>query len=74
MVFTQLTNKISLRSSNKAAHAIQAVFDQLGLPKITDEEVEAATYANSSKDMPDRSMVEDMKAAQELLDHWYYCH
>ncbi|MFC6254857.1 propanediol/glycerol family dehydratase large subunit [Secundilactobacillus hailunensis] len=57
---------IKIRS--KAAHAIQAVFDQLGLPKITDEEVEAATYANSSKDMPDRNMVEDMKAAQELLD------
>lgn len=57
-----------IKVRNKAAKAVQAVFDELGLPKITDEEVEAATYANTSQDMPDRNMVEDMKAAQELLD------
>lgn len=57
-----------IKGRNKAARALQAVFDELGLPKITDEEVEAATYANTSKDMPERNMVEDMKAAQELLD------
>lgn len=57
---------IKIRS--KAARVIQAVFEGLGLPKITDEEVEAATYANGSKDMPDRNLVEDMKAAQEVLD------
>lgn len=53
---------------NKAARAIQALFKQLGLPEITDEEVQAATYANGSKDMPDRDMVEDIKMAAELLD------
>lgn len=52
---------------NKAAKAIQAVFRELGLPVVTDEEVEAATYAHGSKDMPDRNVVEDLKAAQELL-------
>ena len=52
---------------NKAAKAIQAVFRELGLPTITDEEVEAATYAHGSKDMPARNVVEDLKAAQELL-------
>lgn len=52
---------------NKAAKAIQAVFRELGLPAITDEEVEAATYAHGSKDMPARNVVEDLKAAQELL-------
>lgn len=57
-----------IKGRNKAARALQAVFDELGLPKITDGEVEAATYANTSKDMPERNMVEDMKAAQELLD------
>ena len=57
-----------IKGRNKAARALQAVFDELGLPKITDEEVEAATYANTSKDMSERNMVEDMKAAQELLD------
>lgn len=53
---------------NKAARAVQAVFAELGLPKITDEEVEAATYANTHDDMPKRDMVADMKAAQDLMD------
>ncbi|CAB1239810.1 propanediol/glycerol family dehydratase large subunit [Clostridium sp. MT-14] len=52
---------------NKAARAMQALFKELGLPAITDEEVEAATYAHGSKDMPARNVVEDLKAAQELL-------
>jgi propanediol dehydratase large subunit len=52
---------------NKAARAMQALFRELGLPAITDEEVEAATYAHGSKDMPARNVVEDLKAAQELL-------
>ncbi|HHY92133.1 MAG TPA: propanediol dehydratase, partial [Firmicutes bacterium] len=52
---------------NKAARALQAVFKELGLPPITDEEVEAATYAHGSKDMPERNVVEDLKAAQELF-------
>jgi propanediol dehydratase large subunit len=52
---------------NKAAKALQAVFKELGLPAITHEEVEAATYAHGSNDMPKRNVVEDLKAAQELL-------
>ncbi len=52
---------------NKAARALQAVFDELGLPRITDEEVEAATYAHGSKDMPPRDKVQDVKAAQEMM-------
>ncbi|MBE6068362.1 MAG: propanediol/glycerol family dehydratase large subunit [Clostridium lundense] len=52
---------------NKAAKAIQAVFAELGFPTITDEEVEAATYAHGSKDMPERNVVEDLKAAEEML-------
>lgn len=52
---------------NKAAKAIQAVFMELGFPAITDEEVEAATYAHGSKDMPARNVVEDLKAAEEML-------
>lgn len=52
---------------NKAARAIQGLFRELGLPEITDEEVEAATYANGSKDMPDRNVVEDLKAAEDML-------
>ena len=52
---------------NKAARALQAVYRELGFPTITDEEVEAATYAHGSKDMPARNIVEDLKAAQEMM-------
>ena len=44
------------------------MFKALGLPPITDQEVEAATYANGSKDMPPRDKVADIKAAQDLLN------
>ena len=53
---------------NKAARALQALFEGLALPAITDEEVTAATYAHGSKDMPERNMVEDIKAAADLLN------
>lgn len=52
---------------NKAAKALQAVFRELGLTDITDAEVEAATYARGSEDMPPRALVEDLKAAAEML-------
>ena len=52
---------------NKAAKAVQAVFMELEFPTITDKEVEAATYAHGSKDMPNRNVVEDLKAAEEML-------
>ncbi len=52
---------------NKAARVLQAVFKELGLPEIKDEEVTAATYAHGSKDMPDRNVVEDIKAAGEMI-------
>lgn len=56
---------IALR--NRAARAVQAVFKELGLPEITDEEVEAATYAHGSNDMPPRKVAEDLKAAQDMM-------
>ncbi|MDR1710599.1 MAG: propanediol/glycerol family dehydratase large subunit [Propionibacteriaceae bacterium] len=52
---------------NKAARVIQALFRELGLTEITDAEVEAATYARGSQDMPDRNVVEDLKAADAML-------
>lgn len=52
---------------NKAARALQVVFKEFGFPDITDEEVEAATYAHGSKDMPKRNVVEDLKAAEDML-------
>ncbi len=53
---------------NKAARAMQVVFAGLGFPEITDEEVTAATYAHGSKDMPERNIVEDLKAAQQVIE------
>ena len=52
---------------NKAARALQAVFDELGFPPITDEEVEAATYANGSRDVGTRNVPEDLKGAERLM-------
>lgn len=56
-----------VRVRNKAAKVIQALFRELGLTEVTDAEVEAATYARGSQDMPNRNMVEDLKAAEDLL-------
>jgi propanediol dehydratase large subunit len=53
---------------DRAARALQTVFAELGFPPITDEEVEAATYADGSEDMPDRKQAEDIKAAQEMME------
>ena len=53
---------------NRAVKALQAVFEELGFPPITDEEVEAATYADGSEDMPDRNQAQDIEAAQELME------
>jgi propanediol dehydratase large subunit len=52
---------------NKAARALQAVFEELSLPRITDEEVEEVTYAHGSKDVLPRDKVADTKAAQEMM-------
>jgi propanediol dehydratase large subunit len=57
-----------LAARNKAARALQALFRYLDLPAITDDEVEAATYANSSNDYPFRDVLSDLKGAQAVMD------
>ncbi|HYW42371.1 MAG TPA: propanediol/glycerol family dehydratase large subunit [Bryobacteraceae bacterium] len=57
----------TLAVRRRAAQAIQAVFRELGLPPITDAEVEAAVIARASVDMPDRDVVSDLDAATEFL-------
>lgn len=52
---------------NKGARAIQAVFRELGLPPITDEEVEAVTYAHGSREVPDRNTTEDLSAIDAFM-------
>ena len=57
-----------LEARDKAARALQALFAHLDLPAITDQEVEAATYANSSNDYPLRDVLADLKGAQSVMD------
>lgn len=57
-----------LAARSRAARALQAVFARLELPAITDKEVEAATYAHGSQDLPMRDVLEDLKAAQSVMD------
>lgn len=63
-----ITEEEAIAVRNKAAKAMQAVFEGLKLPPITDEEVEAATYAYCYKDMPPRNKAEDTKAATAMMD------
>jgi propanediol dehydratase large subunit len=57
----------ALRVRERAARAVQAVFRELGLPPVTDAEVEAAVVAHGSGDVPDRDRAADVEAADELL-------
>lgn len=63
-----ILEKDAITARIKAAKACQAVFKGLGLPIITDEEVEAATYAYSNEEMPPRNMAKDLVAAQEFFN------
>ena len=56
-----------VRVRERGARAIQAVFEAFGFPPVTDEEVEAATYAYDSADLPDRDRSADVEAADRVL-------
>ena len=56
-----------LRVREQAAQAVQAVFQELGLPPVSNEEVAAATTGYDSSEMPDRDRAADVEAADELL-------
>jgi len=56
-----------VRVRERGARAVQAVFEELGLPPIVDEEVEAATVGYDSSEMPDRDRAADVEAADGLL-------
>jgi propanediol dehydratase large subunit/glycerol dehydratase large subunit len=62
-----ITEAEAIAVRRRAALAVQAVFRDLGLPAITDEEVEAAVIARASDDMPPRDVVADLAAAEEFL-------
>jgi len=56
-----------LRVREQAAQAVQAVFQELGLPPVSNDEVAAATTGYDSSEMPDRDRAADVEAADELL-------
>ncbi len=51
----------------RAAMALQAVYEELGFPAISDAEVETAACAHSSADLPDRDPIPDLAAADRFL-------
>lgn len=57
----------AVRVRRRAALTLQAVYEEFGFPPITDEEVEAATFAHSSADMPNRDVVPDLAAADAFM-------
>jgi propanediol dehydratase large subunit len=56
-----------LRVRERGARAVQAVFEELGLPPITDEEVAASSTGYDSADVPDRDRAADVEAADAML-------
>lgn len=65
---TPITEEKAIEVRSRAAKAMQNIFEYLELPEITDEEVDAATYGYSSKDMPPRNKAEDMKAIAGMME------
>lgn len=51
----------------KAAKVIQDLFRELDLSVVKDEEVIAAAYAHGSKDVPDRNVIKDFEAIDQLM-------
>jgi propanediol dehydratase large subunit len=50
-----------------AARAVQAVYEELGFPPITDEEVTLAARCLDSRDLPDRDRAADVLAGDRVL-------
>lgn len=57
-----------IRVRNRAAKAMQAIFEGLKLGNVSDEEVEAITYAHGSEDVPDRDVLADLQAVDRLME------
>jgi propanediol dehydratase large subunit len=56
-----------LRVRERAARAVQAVFAELSLPAISDEEVALAATGYDARELPDRDRAADVEAADDLL-------
>ena len=56
-----------LRVRGRAARAVQQAFAELGLPAVTENEVESATFGYDSADLPARDRAADVEAADAFL-------
>jgi propanediol dehydratase large subunit len=56
-----------LRVRERASRAVQAVFEELGFPPVTDAEVEAAATGYDASDLPDRDRAADVAAADRVF-------
>lgn len=56
-----------IRVRHTAGKAVQAVMRYFGLCEITDEQVEAVTYAHGSKDTISRDVASDLIAVEDLM-------
>lgn len=59
----------AIRVRMRAAKACQAVFTELDLPEITEEEILAAVYAYSHEEMPQRNLPEDLNSAGKIMNN-----
>lgn len=64
-----VTEEEVIRVRRKAAKVMQALFKALDFPTVTDEEVEAITYAHGSEDVPDRDQVKDLASASHMMQN-----
>jgi propanediol dehydratase large subunit len=62
-----LDEAAALAVRERAARAVQAVFDELGVPPVGDDEVRLATTCLDSRDLPDRDRAADVAAADGVL-------
>ena len=62
-----VTEEEVIRVRREAGEAVQAVFKYLGLTEVTDEQVEAVTYAHGSHDTLKRDVASDLMAADDLM-------
>jgi len=62
-----VTEEEVIRVRREAGRAVQAVFRYLNLTEITDEQVEAVTYAHGSEDTLPRDAAADIAAAESLM-------
>ncbi len=64
---TPYSEESLLAARHRGARAVQDVFDELGLPPISDETVEAATFAHGSYDTPAHDGAAIVQTSEAIL-------